>query len=188
MSEYVVNVGNADEEHFKLLGEYATHFFGHPVGEKVVRCKDCKYFNDYHDKCHRTATIIDVDGNVYLTDEENGFISMTDAGPDGFCAWGEMGRKEGRVSYVSDALIDSLKRENDRLHTENDGLRESIHRLLTQRDERLATAETESAKLRELFRDFWEWADPPFALRSGTFDEFLAIVDRMRESGIEVQK
>ena len=71
---------------------------------------------------------------------------------------------------------------------ENARLRESVSNLLTQRDERLATAETESAKLRELFIDFWKWADPPFALRSGTFDELLAIVDRMRELGIEVQK
>ena len=56
--------------------------------DEIVRCRDCFWFNEYHGKCHCTATIIDTDGNVYLTDEENGYMSMTDAEPDGFCAWG----------------------------------------------------------------------------------------------------
>jgi len=37
-----------------------------------------------------------------------------------------------------------------RLKAENDRLRESVKRLMTQRDERLARAEAENAKLREL--------------------------------------
>lgn len=60
----------------------------HPK-EEIVRCRDCELFNGYHGKCHRPATVIDPDGNVFLTDEEDGFMSMTDAEPDGFCAWGE---------------------------------------------------------------------------------------------------
>ncbi len=66
----------------EVLESYSADF------ECVVRCRDCELFNDYHGKCHRTATIIDVDGNVYLTDEENGYLSMADAVPDGYCAWG----------------------------------------------------------------------------------------------------
>ena len=89
MAEYIVNVGNADAEHVKLLGEQATRCFGHPVGEQIVRCRDCVWFNGYHDKCHRTATIIDADGTVYESDSD-GYLSITDARPDGFCAWGEM--------------------------------------------------------------------------------------------------
>ena len=75
MAEYIVNVGNADAEHVKLLGEQATRCFGHPVGEQIVRCRDCKY------------------GTVYNGDHEYreplycGFHQM-DVKPDGFCAWG----------------------------------------------------------------------------------------------------
>lgn len=58
--------------------------------EEVVRCRDCKHFNDYHFKCHRPAFIIDAHGNLYFQGE--GLMSATDANPDGFCAWGE--RKE----------------------------------------------------------------------------------------------
>ena len=69
--------------------QYTDAGHGHvDSNARIVRCRDCFWFNDYHDKCHRTATIIDVDGNVYVSDDE-GWMSMTDAQPDGFCAWGE---------------------------------------------------------------------------------------------------
>ena len=75
------------------MSEYIYGTDGHEghwlTGEEIVRCRDCRYFNEYHGKCHRTAIIIDVDGYVHLTDDENGYISMTDADSDGFCAWGE---------------------------------------------------------------------------------------------------
>lgn len=50
----------------------------------------------------------------------------------------------------------------------------------------LELSRTENAKLRKLFNEFWAWADPPFALDSGTFDEFMAIVEQARELGLEV--
>jgi len=42
----------------------------------------------------------------------------------------------------------------------------------------------ENAKLREWCSDFWKWADPPFALKSGTFDEYMALVERAVELGV----
>lgn len=79
MLEVVCAIADLDEPNAFLAGDVKF----------VVRCKDCEFFNDYHNKCYRTATIIDIDGNVYLTDEEDGYLSMTDATADGFCAWGE---------------------------------------------------------------------------------------------------
>lgn len=43
---------------------------------------------------------------------------------------------------------------------------------------------TENDRLRELFVDFWTWADPPFALKSGTFEQFMEIAERAREMGL----
>lgn len=50
--------------------------------------------------------------------------------------------------------------------------------------ERFKSLEAENDKLRELFTDFWKWADPPFALKSGTFEQFMEIVDRAHELGL----
>lgn len=44
--------------------------------------------------------------------------------------------------------------------------------------------ETENAELRKLFRDFWKWADPPFALKSGSFEEFMGIAERAQAMGL----
>ena len=41
--------------------------------------------------------------------------------------------------------------------------------------------DAENTKLRALFTDFWKWADPPFALKSGTFEQFMEICDRAYE-------
>ena len=57
---------------------------------------------------------------------------------------------------MSDVTTELAMEANDkameiaRLKAENDRLRESVKRLMTQRDERLARAEAENAKLREL--------------------------------------
>jgi len=57
---------------------------------------------------------------------------------------------------VSDVTTELAMEANDkameiaRLKAENDRLRESVKRLMTQRDERLARAEADNAELREL--------------------------------------
>ena len=55
----------------------------------IVRCRECEFYNDHHFKCHRPVTLIAKDGTVTRTDEDDTFLAMTDAHPDGFCLWGE---------------------------------------------------------------------------------------------------
>lgn len=88
MSEYIVR-GAVPNHTVRVEDErevywHMTHL---PVLEEIVRCRDCEHFNDYHFKCHRPAHIIDAHGNLYWQSE--GLMSVTDAGPDGYCAWGE---------------------------------------------------------------------------------------------------
>ena len=76
MSEYIVDVGNADAKHIALLGEQATHVFGHPINERIVRCKNCKFM------VPRVSQLMDI----------GWFRCMHFDKPtrlDGFCAWGE---------------------------------------------------------------------------------------------------
>lgn len=87
MSEHIIDVSKATTG-YQTVGN-RSWLMGAPIKERIIRCKDCKFYNETHHKCHRAAIIIDVNGNVYLTDEENGYLSMTDANPDGFCAWSE---------------------------------------------------------------------------------------------------
>lgn len=69
---------------------------------------------------------------------------------------------------------------------ENEKLREEFNKMDVWHSKELTAAMDENAKLRKLFSDFWAWADPPFALKSGTFEQFMEIVDRARELGMEV--
>ena len=68
--------------------------------------------------------------------------------------------------------------------------RESVRRLMTQRDERLARAEADNAKLRELVRDM-QHAIACLVVLGDDYageheDELCALDDRMRELGVEV--
>ena len=56
--------------------------------QRIVRCRDCRHYNEYHAKCHRAALVIFDDKTIW-TDKSNECLSVTDAEPDGFCAWGE---------------------------------------------------------------------------------------------------
>lgn len=55
---------------------------------RVVRCCSCKFFDDHYLKCSRPVLIFDED-NTPLWSDEDDFIGLTSATPDGFCAWGE---------------------------------------------------------------------------------------------------
>jgi len=59
--------------------------------EQIVRCKDCKHFDDHYGKCHRPVLVLNsIDSSVYWTDEiDDGNTYATHAEPDGFCAWGD---------------------------------------------------------------------------------------------------
>ena len=69
--------------------------------------------------------------------------------------------------------LERLSDENDRLIEACTGWIATSNRLGTEND-----------RLRELFTDFWRWADPPFALGSGTFEQFMEIAERAREMGL----
>ena len=86
MAEYIVDVGNADAEHVKMFGIQATHLFGHPVGEEIVRCRDCEHGHKAH---YRGRTIIDCHGPLVQTwDYWQDEPLVNEVRPDGFCAWG----------------------------------------------------------------------------------------------------
>lgn len=60
--------------------------------QPIVRCKDCRFYNDYHGKCHRPVLVVGgIGGDTYWSDEvfHDPNIYCTHAEPDGFCAWGE---------------------------------------------------------------------------------------------------
>ena len=56
--------------------------------QRIVRCCDCEYYDYYHAKCHRPALVIFEGKTMWATDDNVECLSVTDAGPDGFCAWG----------------------------------------------------------------------------------------------------
>ena len=75
-----------------------------------------------------------------------------------------------------------------RLKAENTELRESVKRLMTQRDERLARAEADNDKLRELVRLMWKpfcWAQSGYETCL-TDDQDAEIRDKVRKLGVGV--
>lgn len=44
MSEYIIRVDENDER-WGYVGQQYTHFFGYPITEEIVRCRDCKHAN-----------------------------------------------------------------------------------------------------------------------------------------------
>lgn len=101
MSEYIIRVDENDERWHYIERQY-THFFGYPITEEIVRCRDCKWFTPEHryeeereygvmeelveppdcgnpERCsHHYDSITGKVVPVHI---------VTD--PDGFCAWGE---------------------------------------------------------------------------------------------------
>ena len=96
---------------------------------------------------------------------------------------------------MSDVTTELAKEANDkameiaRIKAENDRLRESVKRLMTQRDGRLARAEADNAELRELARQMYPKAKAflQMGVRLGcndtlSYDWYL----QLRELGVEV--
>ena len=55
----------------------------------IVRCRDCKHFNDYHGKCHRQSGVLIDDYSTRRLEDLGDVLVLADAEPDGFCKWGE---------------------------------------------------------------------------------------------------
>ena len=77
MGEYIVDVGNADEEYIEHFGYMATAYADNPIRELIVRCRDCKYTLHFwhHDDERWQCT--------------NEMLEGLDVSPSFYCAWGE---------------------------------------------------------------------------------------------------
>ena len=84
MSEYIMDFGTSTYKSSDGL-VYAPV---EQLREEIVRCRDCKLFDSHYLKCFRPVLYFDDDYNPHWTDETT-FTAVTDATPDGFCAWGE---------------------------------------------------------------------------------------------------
>ena len=73
MSEYIVDVGNADEEYIEHFGHMATAYADNPIRELIVRCMDCKF-------CVKHGC------RMYCALNAGCFHEVES---DGFCAWAE---------------------------------------------------------------------------------------------------
>lgn len=71
MSEFIVDVGDADELHFAAFQKTAEFCCGYPVRGEVVRCRDCRWLMSY-----------------WMSDYCDYFKHAINS-PDGFCKWGE---------------------------------------------------------------------------------------------------
>lgn len=63
--------------------------------QPIVRCRDCKHFNEYHGKCHRQSGVLIDDYSTRRFEDSGDVLVLVDAEPDGFCAWGY--RKENHA-------------------------------------------------------------------------------------------
>ena len=93
------------------------------------------------------------------------------------------------VSVTRRVLCDMIaNREADLedARAENAKMRESVRRLMTQRDERLARAETDNANLRELCADMWHEGMCECGSRGKCASCEYDYPTRMRELGVEV--
>lgn len=63
--------------------------------EEIIRCRDCKHFNEYHGKCHRQSGVLIDDYSTRRFEDLGDVLVLADAEPDGFCKWGV--RKENHA-------------------------------------------------------------------------------------------
>ena len=71
MAEYIITI---EDWFFEYAHERYTHFFGCPI-EEIVRCKDCKHYNDSDAGC-----------NLFVLAEHK---LLHVHNPDGFCSYAE---------------------------------------------------------------------------------------------------
>lgn len=90
-TEYVVDFGDGRSNSFVRLNMALLRENGSKLVERVVRCRDCRWFNEDR----RDTSIGWVD--VFVCDSEqwstSSMMPSHKVQPDGYCAWGE--RKEG---------------------------------------------------------------------------------------------
>ena len=102
MSEYIVDVGDADEKHLEMFHIQADALFGHPVKEEIVRCRDCKWFTpEYFYEEERGFGVKEILSEPPSCGNPERCSATYDnltqkmvpvhivTVPNGFCAWGE---------------------------------------------------------------------------------------------------
>jgi len=77
MSEYIVDFGDKRSNRFVRLNMALIEDNGAKLGERVIRCRDCKF-------CHKNYCEKRVSPTVSPSE-----IYWIPVEPDGFCAWGE---------------------------------------------------------------------------------------------------
>lgn len=99
MSEYIMNTFGIVQDLADLHGEMSTPLYQAIMDvllsrqrEGIVRCRDCKHFNEYHGKCHRQSGVLIDDYSTRRLEDLVDVLVLTDAEPDSFCSWG-VGRR-----------------------------------------------------------------------------------------------
>lgn len=90
MSEYIIELpdSGAADEFVAKMGVEDCRIYGYRLTGEIVRCRDCEMFDEHYLKCFRPVLYFDHDYMPHWTDETT-FTAVTDATPDGFCAWGD---------------------------------------------------------------------------------------------------
>lgn len=80
MREYILTIDDDNRTRKELLDIDAAAYFGYPLKEQIVRCRDCEHYGCYDGSTWCSRTYEQVPGGTcdYQTVE-----------PDGFCKWGE---------------------------------------------------------------------------------------------------
>ena len=80
MAEYVVDLNGVETKEVVTDDDRFMALWGLPVRERIVRCRDCKYYSD-----HEWILATDVSDVCHF------FGDGVKVEPDGFCKWGELG-------------------------------------------------------------------------------------------------
>lgn len=79
MTEYVVDLNGVETKEVVTDDDRFMALWGLPVRERIVRCRDCKHYNE-----HEWVIATDVSDVCHFWHGE-----PTKVEPDGFCKWGE---------------------------------------------------------------------------------------------------
>lgn len=96
MSEYIIRVDENDERWHYVEQQY-THFFGYPITEEIVRCRDCRHGHEsvWPAFLEIPSDYLDCTGPLVTTwDEYHDQPKDNPVLPDGFCKWGERRESE----------------------------------------------------------------------------------------------
>lgn len=77
MAEYIIDTTQAERDYENMFSMFVAKFdrlLGCSLGEEIVHCKDCEYFENNEASGLHYCWLFDTDTRV---------------NPDGFCAWGK---------------------------------------------------------------------------------------------------